>query len=61
MISSVVLHLQMTTLLSDLWSSMFTFRLMMVKLSRSLVYLGITRRDISHSVHILSQFVSAPT
>ena len=27
----------------------------------SLVYLGITRPDISHSVHILSQFVSAPT
>lgn len=27
----------------------------------SLVYLGITRLDITHSVHILSQFVSAPT
>jgi hypothetical protein len=27
----------------------------------SLVYLGITRPDISYSVHILSQFVSAPT
>jgi hypothetical protein len=27
----------------------------------SLVYLGITRSDISYSVHILSQFVSAPT
>ncbi|WVZ94246.1 LOW QUALITY PROTEIN: hypothetical protein U9M48_040156 [Paspalum notatum var. saurae] len=27
----------------------------------SLVYLGATRRDISYSVHILSQFVSAPT
>jgi hypothetical protein len=27
----------------------------------SLVYLGITRPDISHAVHILSQFVSAPT
>ena len=27
----------------------------------SLVYLGVTRPDISHSVHILSQFVSAPT
>jgi hypothetical protein len=27
----------------------------------SLVYLGITRPDITHSVHILSQFVSAPT
>jgi hypothetical protein len=27
----------------------------------SLVYLGITRLDISYSVHILSQFVSAPT
>ena len=27
----------------------------------SLVYLGITRPDISHPVHILSQFVSAPT
>ena len=27
----------------------------------SLVYLGITRPDISHVVHILSQFVSAPT
>jgi hypothetical protein len=26
----------------------------------SLVYLGITRPDISYSVHILSQFVSAP-
>jgi len=26
----------------------------------SLVYLGITRPDITHSVHILSQFVSAP-
>jgi len=27
----------------------------------SLVYLGITRPDITHSVHILSQFVLAPT
>ena len=27
----------------------------------SLVYLGITRPDISHPIHILSQFVSAPT
>jgi hypothetical protein len=27
----------------------------------SLVYLGVTRSDISYSVHILSQFVSAPT
>ena len=27
----------------------------------SLVYVGITRPDISHPVHILSQFVSAPT
>ncbi len=27
----------------------------------SLVYLGVTRPDISHSVYILSQFVSAPT
>jgi hypothetical protein len=27
----------------------------------SLVYLGITRPDITHRVHILSQFVSAPT
>jgi hypothetical protein len=27
----------------------------------SLVYLVITRHDISYSVHILSQFVSAPT
>jgi len=27
----------------------------------SLVYLGITHPDISHSMHILSQFVSAPT
>ena len=27
----------------------------------SLVYLGITRPDISHAIHILSQFVSAPT
>jgi hypothetical protein len=27
----------------------------------SLVYLGVTRPDISYSVHILSQFVSAPT
>ena len=27
----------------------------------SLVYLGVTRPDISHAVHILSQFVSAPT
>jgi hypothetical protein len=27
----------------------------------SLVYLGFTRPDISYSVHILSQFVSAPT
>lgn len=27
----------------------------------SLVYLGVTRPNISHSVHILSQFVSAPT
>jgi len=27
----------------------------------SLVYLGVTRPDITHSVHILSQFVSAPT
>ena len=27
----------------------------------SLVYLGVTRPDISHVVHILSQFVSAPT
>ena len=26
----------------------------------SLVYLGVTRPDISHVVHILSQFVSAP-
>jgi hypothetical protein len=26
-----------------------------------LVYLGVTRPDISYSVHILSQFVSAPT
>jgi hypothetical protein len=26
----------------------------------SLVYLGVTRSDISYSVHILSQFVSAP-
>jgi len=27
----------------------------------SLVYLTITRPDIAHAVHILSQFVSAPT
>jgi hypothetical protein len=27
----------------------------------SLIYLGITRPSISYSVHILSQFVSAPT
>lgn len=27
----------------------------------SLVYLGVTRPDISHAVHILSQFVSAHT
>jgi hypothetical protein len=27
----------------------------------SLVYLGVTRPDISYSVHILSQFVFAPT
>ena len=27
----------------------------------SLVYLAVTRPDISHAVHILSQFVSAPT
>jgi hypothetical protein len=27
----------------------------------SLIYLGVTRPDISYSVHILSQFVSAPT
>jgi hypothetical protein len=27
----------------------------------SLVYLDVTRSDISYSVHILSQFVSAPT
>jgi hypothetical protein len=27
----------------------------------SLVYLTITRSDIAHAVHILSQFVSAPT
>ena len=27
----------------------------------SLVYLGVTRPDIAHAVHILSQFVSAPT
>jgi hypothetical protein len=27
----------------------------------SLVYLGVTRPDISYSVHILSQFISAPT
>jgi hypothetical protein len=27
----------------------------------SLVYLGVTRPDILYSVHILSQFVSAPT
>jgi hypothetical protein len=27
----------------------------------SLVYLGVTRPDISYSVHILIQFVSAPT
>ena len=27
----------------------------------SLVYLAVTRPDIAHSVHVLSQFVSAPT
>jgi hypothetical protein len=27
----------------------------------SLVYLTMTRPDIAHAVHILSQFVSAPT
>jgi hypothetical protein len=27
----------------------------------SLIYLGVTRPDISYSIHILSQFVSAPT
>jgi hypothetical protein len=27
----------------------------------SLVYLGVTRSYISYSVHILSQFISAPT
>ena len=27
----------------------------------SLVYLGVTRPDISYVVHILSHFVSAPT
>jgi hypothetical protein len=27
----------------------------------SLVYLGVTRPDISYSIHILNQFVSAPT
>lgn len=30
-------------------------------LAESLVYLGVTRPDISYTVHILSQFVSAPT
>jgi hypothetical protein len=28
---------------------------------RSLIYLGVTKPDISYFVHILSQFVSAPT
>jgi hypothetical protein len=27
----------------------------------SLIYIGVTRPDISYSMHILSQFVSAPT
>jgi hypothetical protein len=27
----------------------------------SLIYLGVTRPDISYSMHILNQFVSAPT
>jgi hypothetical protein len=27
----------------------------------SFVYLGVTRPDISYSIHILSQFISAPT
>jgi hypothetical protein len=27
----------------------------------SLVYLTVTRLDIAHAIHILSQFVSAPT
>jgi hypothetical protein len=27
----------------------------------SLVYLGITRPDISYAIHILSQFMSTPT
>src|SRR3954471_8811574 len=27
----------------------------------SLVYLAVTRPDISHAIHVLSQFISAPT
>ncbi|WVZ61779.1 LOW QUALITY PROTEIN: hypothetical protein U9M48_011597 [Paspalum notatum var. saurae] len=40
---------------------MVTFLMILLVIVTFLVYLGVTRPDISYSVHILSQFVSAPT
>jgi hypothetical protein len=58
-----VLLLLITGLLRLPWSSMFTLWSLMVNLLivGSLIYLSVTRPDISYSVHILSQFISAPT
>ncbi|WVZ87141.1 LOW QUALITY PROTEIN: hypothetical protein U9M48_033828 [Paspalum notatum var. saurae] len=40
---------------------MVNFLMILLVIVTFLVYLGVTRPDISYSVHILSQFVSAPT
>jgi hypothetical protein len=59
----IKLFLLITGLLRLPWSSIFTLHPLMMSLLRVLlvIYLSVTRPDISYSVHILSQFISTST